>query len=162
MNPSELAATVVAVNRAHAYANQMYAQLVEIFKPMLGTAILKQDGTLLAKVKKLLVPEFPCTPALSVYRHHSDYYLCWMVKTCEGRTGIHPDCQIANYYEIGCYIGNFGSEWEGKGNILVKLSDPPANRTDYTLQEIQEKQQKAKEAKSAYESAKSACYPFGE
>lgn len=73
---NELEAKVKSVNQAHKYANELRPILTELFRPLVGEKVEKADGQLLEKVKKLL-PAFPCTPQLNVYKLASSYSLAW-------------------------------------------------------------------------------------
>lgn len=146
---SILKARVTGVNRAHVYASQLSVTLSEIFRPLVEQKLFKVDGTLLEKYKKLL-PEFPNTVSLHVYKHTSDYSLAWGVKTCEEVEGI------AYYYEVIVYVGNM------LNGVLVDISAPFKGRTDYTPEEITTKRETYCQAKKACDDAQSALYPFGE
>ena len=146
-----LKARVKARNAAHQYGNKIYAELVEIFCPLLGQKILKADGQLLAKIDKLL-PDFPGEPAIHVYRHSSDYTLTWCVKVCEMIEG-EDSCV---YEEATVYVGDLG------GDTLKGIFDPPDFRDDYTVEEIQEKRRIFEAKRKAFENARSDLYPFGE
>lgn len=148
-----LAAKVAAVNAANEAANELRPVLLATFAPFMGQKILKTDGTLLEKVRKI-VPELPGTVALSVYRHSTSYSLVYYVKTCHGY-GEHS----CVYHEAAVYVG------ELDGATLKPL--PPVNpqpnfRTDYTEAEIFDLRQKCKAAKEAARAAESALFPFGE
>lgn len=145
-----LVARVNAVNKANAYGMELHTQLTAIFAPFVGTKIEKVDGTLLAKVKNLL-PPFPSTPALHVYRQTSNYSLVYVVKTCEL---IPPHGCI--YADTSVYIG------EMDVSTLVKLSDKPVFRTDYTVEEVQANRAAYEAAKKLASEAESKLFPFGE
>src|SRR5277367_5628074 len=98
---NRLECEVSATNEANAYANQLHPKLVEIFRPFVGLPILKADGTLLAKVAKLL-PEFPSLPKLHTYKHITTYRLSWVVKTCV--VGEKGDYGAAHYHESNVYV----------------------------------------------------------
>jgi len=149
MTHDDLVAKVAAVNSAHKFANKLWYELTEFFRSYVGQKVLKQDGSLLAKIK---LPELPNTVPVSVYKHTSDYSLAWTVKTCQ-QSGKHH----CVYYETTVYIGDLS-----KG-VLTKLSesyqDPPAYRWNYTIEEVLANQQAAKDAKEAYDEARSKCFP---
>jgi hypothetical protein len=144
-----LAAKVKATNNAHRYAMELHNKLAPIFADLVGHKLTKQDGSLMAKFEKLL-PEFPCTSALHVYRGRSDYSLYWMVKTCEVVNGT------ATYYEIGCYVG------ELRDGVLTKICNRPELRTDYTVEEVEANRKAYEEAAKVADEAKGKLYPFGE
>lgn len=150
-----LSAKVAAVNKANAYALEIYPRLRLVFEPLVGQKILKVDGTLLAKVEKLL-PEFPCSPGLHAYESSSDYSLRWCVKTMESYQSRQSDCQIASYYEADVYIGTL------ENGVLTKLYEPPILRTDFTVGEISNLRAAYEKAKEAAREARSALGPFGE
>lgn len=143
----ELAALVIATNRGHAYANGLYEALRPIFEPLVGTVVCKQDGSLLAKVEKL-VPKLPYETGLSVLRDHTNYSLRWSIKTSETIDGL------AYYRETTVTIG------EKDGLLLSKICPAPVYRADYTLQEILAKRSAVAMAKKVYEDACDECYPF--
>ncbi len=145
----DLAAQVEAVNAANKVAGVLYEKLVPIFTPFVGQKIEKVDGTLLAKIVKLL-PDFNRSPSLTVYKLRSDYSLAWVAKTCVNSGGC------AHYYETTSYIG------EMRDGVLVKIGDPCIRRTDYTAEEVTEKRQIYKAAQEAADKAKGDLYPFME
>lgn len=153
--PTALDAKVAAVNLANKTANETYPILRDIFEPLVGTTINKKDGTLLAKIAKLL-PEFPCTPRLHIYKYSSDYSLVWVAKTCCTAPGMHADCQHAHYHEANIYVGHV------RNGILESLHDAPNLRTDYAVDEILAARERYKIAEQAASEAKSALFPFGE
>ena len=150
MNKNERTeAHVRAVNMANAAAIELYPKLAELFRPLVGTKIEKVDGTLLAKIAMTL-PEFPCTPALHVYKHTSNYSLAWSVKTCVSIPGY------CVYYEATVYVGNM------RNGVLTELSKPFSARTDYTADEVIQKRDVYEKAKQAADDARSDLFPFGE
>ena len=150
-HPNTLKARVKAVNAANDYANKLYPQLVAIFEPLVGEQVLKADGTLLAKYQKLL-PDFPSSNGLHVYKHSSDYSLAWCVKTCEQ---VEDHCTCV-YHEVTVYIGSLS------GKTLKEIDRPFEGKTDYTVADVQAARERYKEAKKAADEAKSALFPFGE
>ena len=152
MRIEELQANIDAQNEAGTYAKQLYAQLLPIFKPLVGTKILKANGSVIAKIK-ISLPEFPCNGRLHVYRFMSGYSLTWIVKACATFRG--PGCWDSSIYrDASVTIGDLD------GATLKDIKEAPDYRTDYTLEEIKDKWSKAEAAEKAYEAAKSACYPF--
>lgn len=149
MRTDRLIPKVAAVNKANAYALELYKKLVPIFEPLVGSMIEKKDGSLLAKVEKLL-PEFKFTPQLHVYKHRSDYSLAWCVKTCEVVAGC------ATYHEVTVYIGDMSN------GVLTKITPPAERRTDYTVEEIVKKREAYEKAKKIADDAKGELFPFGE
>lgn len=151
-HPSALAAKIAAVNAANEAANELRPVLLAAFAPFFGEKILKTDGTLLEKVRKI-VPELPSTTALSVYRHSASYSLVYYVKTCQGY-GAHS----CVYHETPVYIG------ELDGATLKPLAGNPQTdgRTDHSEGEILALREVNAAAKRAASAAASALYPFGE
>jgi hypothetical protein len=157
-NLMKTTARVNAVNRAHAHAKKLYEQLRAIFEPYVGEKVVKQDGTLMAKYAKLL-PEFPVTPRLHVYRHTSDYSLAWTVKTSEPDSGDPNGYHTVTYYEVTVYIGDL------RGGVLTELPDrykPDYLRTDFTVEEVVQKRAEYRRAREVYEKARSEISDFGE
>jgi hypothetical protein len=150
MDNDTLAAKVTAINTANTYANQLYKPLANIFTLFIGDNILKADNTLLKKIETLL-PEFPNTPRLHVYKHSSIYSLVWTVtSSCN-----YSDCSCV-YHEADVYIGHL------KKGILISLYDEDPVRADYTVEEVLAKREIAKKAREAYNKAKSDLGPFSE
>lgn len=145
-----LEALVKAGNRSHKAANELYNQLVPIFRPMIGQKITKADGYLLAKVASQL-PEFPSTPSLQIFRMTSDYSLAWCVKTNEQNSDY-----TCVYVETSVYIGKLD------GDKLVEIIPPARFRDDYTAEEIKTNREAYEEAKERAANALSKLYPFGE
>jgi len=155
---NDLVAKVKAVNMANAYANELLAKLTEFFRPYVGKDILKNDGSLLAKIKGAM-PDFPSDNDMSVYFHTSPYSLAWTVITCVS-SPRQEDYSIAVYHETTVYIGDI------QGKTLTKLcesyQDKPDFRSDYTVEEVLRDREEAKVAKEAYDKAKGKLYLFGE
>ena len=153
MNTREerLRTRIVAVNRANDYGNKLYRELTNIFRPLVGQKILKADGQLLAKYQPLL-PHFPNTPQLHVYRHTSEYSLAWSVKTCE----FMPP-HSCMYHTVTVYVGDL------RGDKLEKLSvNSFEGRTDFTAEEILTKRADYEAAKRIADNARNSLWPFGE
>ena len=151
MSQEALAAKVKAVNQAHTHANQLALLLRTTFEPLVGHQITKCDGTLMAKVKKLM-PAMPNTATLQVYRSTSVYSLAFTVKTCQM---IAQTCTCL-YYEVTFDVGDLDN------GILSQLTGLCHHRTDYTAEEIQGKRDTYQAAKKIYNQAQSDLYPFGE
>ncbi len=146
----KVSAKVNAVNKANAYANDIHGQLVEAFQPFVGTKVLKADGTLTAKVEKML-PAFPHTSALSVYRNRSDYTLTYVVKVCEP-IGDGGSCL---YHEVSVYVGDV------RDGVLTAVAEPVNDRrTNYTVENASLAMEMVRVAEKALSDAKSALYPF--
>ena len=145
-----LAAKVKATNKANAYAMEIHPQLCAVFAPFVGQKIEKVDGSLLAKIAKLM-PKFIDGVPLHVYRYNSNYSLMYVVKTCEM---IPP--HGCTYYEASCYVG------EMRDGVLIKLCDAPKLRTDYTVEEVKANRAAYKAAQQLADDAKGKLHPFGE
>lgn len=148
----ELSAKVEAVNLANKTANEIYPVLADIFRPLIGQNITKNDGTLLARVVKLL-PEFINTHNVTVYGKTSKhgYSLSFTVKTC-----INYGDHTCTYHEVGVYIGNMSN------GVLTGMMDVDIRKTDYTVEEVKRLREAARKAQDAYHEARSACGIFGE
>lgn len=147
---------VKAVNRANDYANKLYVALRAIFEPLVGQQVTKKDGTLLAKIQKLM-PELPSTHNLHVYRYSSEYSLVWVVKTSEpddGSDGSGP--HTVTYHETSVYVADL------KSGVVGRIYDPPNFRTDYKLEDVLALRAKYEQAKKLADDARSALHPFGE
>tara|TARA_Y100000034_G_scaffold136029_1_gene210362 strand:- start:1741 stop:2220 length:480 start_codon:yes stop_codon:yes gene_type:complete len=148
---NHLKARIIARNRAGKRGNEIYAELIEIFRPLVGTKILKVDGGFLQKVAKLL-PEFPYSRGLQIYRHSSDYSLAWCSKACEQIEGA----ECCTYEEVTVYIGSL------KGTTLESLQDAPDFREDFQAAHVEHLRKVYDDAKKAADDARSALFPFGE
>lgn len=149
---NRLAAKVQAVNKANQYATTLYPTLVDIFRPLVGTKIIKADGSLLKKVQAL-VPDFHYSTDLHVYRLSSSYSLAWVVKTCEPIT----EEGTCTYYEATVYVGSLD------GDTLKSIYEHPfREKTDFTVEEIQAARTEYDKARKIAEDLKSALFPFGE
>jgi hypothetical protein len=157
MDESELAAEVSAVNLGNAYANELYPLLRDFFTPLVGTKIVKADGSLLAKLK---LPEFPVNKGrpgqhkdadITTYKYSSDHSLAWVVKVCWPITQYDCTC-----YDLKVYIG------EVRDGVLKEVSArcKSEGRTDYTVEEILGKVKAYEAAKKVADDALRACYPF--
>lgn len=141
-----LAAKVVAQNRAHQIALDIYPKLAAIFSPLVGKTIYKQDG-LLAKIAMQL-PEFNNAPQEMINFVGSQYSLAWRVRTTA------PAGESCVYREITLYIGDV------RNSILTGIVACPSLRTDYTVEEIERKRARYQEMKEAANQAFAELYPF--
>jgi len=149
-----LEAQVEAVNSANKYANEIHAQLVEIFRDFVGKKITKKNGDLLESVSKL-VPVFRQDKNLNVYRQTSSYGLTWVVKTCvfyeENKYGT------CVYHETVVCVGNLNE------HVLTNVydeSDRMFRKTDYDAAFIQSEREKYKILQDQADEVKSNLYPF--
>lgn len=149
MGKHALSAKVIAVNRVHSVANDLYPKLVEVFKPYVGCKLFKATGGFLKKIEDI-VPSFDI-PKMQVYRHNSEYNIAWTVKTSE-----QDGDSTSLYYSTTVYIGNISN------GVLTDIMSREDCRTDFTVEEVEEKQRLLKEAYKAYDKAKSALFPFEE
>jgi len=149
-----LEAKVKAVNNCHTYAMELYDKLVPVFTPLVGQKILKADGSLLAKVEKLL-PQLESHPVVHIWRNPSNYTLNWTVKTCE--LFGHKDIASCTYYETSVYVGGLVH-----GDTLKDITAKQDLRNDYVAEVIQWHREVFKEAQKKADEAKSALWPFGE
>jgi len=142
---SYLAAKVEAVNKANAYANNLYKTLVEILQPYLEKKVVKIDGTLVASladdIRALNLPNDSQMQVLC--SHYRTYSLSWDVRMSY-RTGDWG----CDYYTASVYVGKISDR------ILVEVCDKaPTHRTDITVTEIQEKRKKYEELKAIADKA---------
>jgi hypothetical protein len=149
MGKYALTAKVIAVNRVHLIANELYPKLVAAFQPYVGQRIFKADGTLLKKIVEI-VPSVDM-PNMHNYRINSGYNLAWSIKTSQQDSDT-----TCLYYEVGLYIANISI------GVLTDIMAPEVRRTDYTVAEVKEKQRVLREASDAFNRAKSALNPFEE
>ena len=151
VNRPVLEARVRGVNRANAFANELYPKLVALFTPLIGQKILKADGTLLAKIQKqvddlgVLGRHEP-----HVYRYNSPYSLVYTVKTCEDCNGH------AYYYETSVYVAHLDN------GVLTGLYDQDLRQTNYSADKVIAAREAYEKAKKAADEAQSALHPFGE
>ncbi|MAG28105.1 hypothetical protein CMI47_21475 [Candidatus Pacearchaeota archaeon] len=158
-NPkAQLAARIVARNRANEVANQLYAEIIGIFRPLVGQKIVKVDGSLLGKIKDQLPKwDFPDDkfpkPTVMVYKGSSTYTLSFTVKTCAQVIG--EGC--CTYEECTVYVCDLDGQ-----NVGERIYDPPNARTDFTADEVNRLREEYKTKKKAADEAHSALHPFGE
>jgi len=148
---AKLKAKVVVVNRANACANHLHGILLEIFTPLVGTKILKADGSFTKAVEKLL-PVLPNTRELSVSKLPTIYTLDFVIHSCEP---VQGDITFVRH-ETSFYIGNID-----KGRTLVKISSPVTPHPAYTVAEIIERRDAYKRLQEAADHIKSTLSPFG-
>jgi hypothetical protein len=149
MQKYALTAKVIAVNRVHLIANELYPKLAKAFEPFVGEKILKADGSFLKKIAAI-VPSVDI-PNMHNYRINSAYNLAWEIKTSQ------KDSDSGSlYYSVGLYIANMSN------GVLVDIMKPEVRRTDYTVAEVIERQKVLREATDALNRAKSALNPFDE
>lgn len=152
MADEKLVAKVKAVNRANEEASKMFPLLAESLKPFLGKQVIKKEGGLLEKVKKVL-PALPNDVRLQVFRHTLSCSLAWTVKTCEMIGQTHT----CLYHEVTVYVGELDR------GVLVRFESHPFNgRTDYTAEEVESLRAQYAAAKKLADIARNNLHPFGE
>ena len=155
-----LEARVAAVNMANAYSNELWEKLHNAFEPLVGTKILKADGSFTAKVKEMVDRlEIHSDNVVHVYRGHSEYSLYFTVRSCQGsKSGrVGDDYNHSNSHETSVYIGNLN------GQILKDVGyDCPNNLTNHTVENVKSLRERHAIAKKAASDAESALFPFGE
>jgi hypothetical protein len=144
---------VAAVNAANQYAADLYAVAAEAFRPLVGKKILKADNSLMEKFKKLL-PTLPYGPRLSVWQYHSEYNLVFMIRTREDEFDGEGRSVASASYERAVYVGRV------KEGVLTHFMDAPADRSDWTAEEVQERQETIRKAEAAVHEARSTIIPF--
>lgn len=159
MSSGRLVAKVKAVNQANAYAPKLYAMMAEVFRPYVGMAILKKDGSFIKAIADKLpalptkMPEWGKLNDVMVTRHtNNPYALVWHIQ------GSHQDTEAGGtlYHTTTVVVGAMN------GQILQELHPPTDLRSDYTPEEIEAKRDAVKAARRALDIATSALYPFGE
>ena len=156
-----LEAKVEAVNLANRTAAWLQKAMQEVFSPLVGQVILKRDGSLLAKVKKLVdrVVDVPHDPRVHWYFMRSKYSVGWGVKACVS------DSRHAHYHDVPAYVGHLASTGTGFGEqrvVLETLASPLEARADWTVGEVVANRLKYRMAEQAYRDAQSGLGPFGE
>jgi hypothetical protein len=150
MSNRRLEAKVKAVNRANKLGLEVYQLLAPVFVDLVGTKILKADGSLLQKIENRL-PTLTNDRRTRVSRSPSRYVLAWNVQTNE------PESEFTvTYHEVTVYVGDVD------GDALKAIRDYTPSRTDWTVAEVLEGRRKIKEAKEALSVAEASVYPFGE
>jgi hypothetical protein len=148
---------VKGVNKANAYANELFPRLKEAFAPFVGKPIKTKAGAATAKVSAMVEKlNLPNNNGLQVYKHLTDYYAYFYVKTCVTYEGIDGGYGCF-YYEVGVPIGPVDH------GILTALESRPFScKADYKASDIEAARVKFKEAEKLADEAKSALHPFGE
>jgi hypothetical protein len=146
---AELEANITATNNANDAANKLQDRLLPIFAPLVGQNLFKVDGSLLAKIAKL-VPDLPYTDRLRYHREGSSYVLSWTVTASENYGDSY-----CTYARASARIGLL------ENGVLTSLIGPMNLKTDYQLAEVLAARETAKEAERVFNAAKGACDPFG-
>jgi hypothetical protein len=152
MNETELAVKIAARNEVNRLAMEWHRKITQFFAKHMLQRVVKNDGSLLSKVKLEFEETFgplPCLPKENVYQVKSIYGLTWICKVCK----IHKNfCQ---YEEQVIYIG------ELKNNVLMQINKSPLIlKTDWTVAGVLEAQRRTKAAHAAYMEAQAECGPF--
>lgn len=154
--PNALAAKIAAQNEANKAAIELYSKAVEPLKAFVGQKILKVDGTLLEKVKKVL-PELVNTNEFrAYYTTGGGYSLRIAITVNKSSPSRRSDCQLAQYQESSAYLAGL------RDGVLVKLYDAPQLRADFTEEEILMARKDLEYAKKAMSVAQSKLCGFGE
>jgi hypothetical protein len=151
MTQQVLAAKVEAINSCHKRANELYEELVPIFRPLIGQKMFKNDGSLLAKVEKLL-PPMPYGSALQVFFVKGFNRVAFCVKTC-----VSYDSCSCVYHDVVVYVG-----FTNEDGILKEIADKDDRKADWTVDGIVNQRAKVKSLKDQYEAEKGLLGSFGE
>lgn len=144
-----LAAKVRGQNKVNAAANEYEKQLIEAFRPFVGSKILTHSG-LAARVKPH-IPEAP-KEVFRAWRSASNYSLYYEMDVTE-QVGEHGCC----YCNATAYVGDLD------GYKLKSVGEPQKpRRTDYTVEEIREKRKALQTARDAMRKIESELATFGE
>ncbi len=138
-----IAAQVEARNLANQAVNDVYARLADFFRPFIGKQVTKKDGSLLAKIEKML-PVLDIPSRVSVYLNRSDYSLCWTCKAC---VSIQDDHGCV-YDEQTSYVGKLS---EG---VLTEIQEVEARETDWTTEKLGERIANVERLRNEYQQAK--------
>ncbi len=143
-----LAAKVAGQNKVNAAANEYERQLIEAFRPFIGTKILTHDG-----IAKRVKPHIPAAPAgVRVWRAGGTYSLYYEMDVSE-LTGEYGCC----YCKATAYVGQL------KGYDLESVGEPQKpRRTDWTVEEVRAKRKALSDARDAMSAAQSQLGNFGE
>jgi hypothetical protein len=146
----ELAIAIDARNAVNAYANDGKRQLLEFFRPLVGKQIIKNDKSLLDRVKKQM-PKLPWTMDRHCHHQTSEYMLYFEFFVRVDRNG-------QSYSETqGIRVGQIANQ------ILVSVNeDDEPFVTDYNVDVIRELRRLAREAEKVASEAKGKCCPFEE
>lgn len=147
----EVEAKCKAMNKANQYGIELYEKLVAIFKPLVGQKIEKADGTLLAKIQKL-IPELPCEPFFRAYKKSSNYSLFWGIYVSE--PVIDDERNSYLNHEVSLYIGDM------RDAVLMEIRDAHDRRTDYNADEVMALIADQELKKKAYEDVRNQLYKF--
>lgn len=144
-----LTAKVKGQNKVNAAANEYEKQLIEAFRPFVGSKILTHGG-LAARVK----PQIPEAPkGVRAWRSSSNYSVYYEMDVCEHFENGDGCC----YCKATAYVGNLD------GYNLQNVGEPQKpRRTDYTVEEIRDKRKALREARDAMRKIESELATFGE
>ena len=150
---TKLEARVRGVNRANAFANDLYNRFVEVLTPFKGQKIFLASGGLAVKVKAAIASlELPNTVNLHVYISTISHYdLVYVVKTCEQQDSY------VTYYETSLYVAHLE-----RGVHMGEFYPAPNFKTDHTADGVTKARADFDVARKAFETARSNLFPFGE
>lgn len=144
---SKLSSKVIAVNRANSYANEIYVKLSKVLEPFIGKKVENRSGSLVVKLCDAIDSlELNNTHGLRVSRTPDEYNLYWRVYASE----------VEYSHTADVYVGVL------QDGILVRLSEAPGHRADYTVDEVVKLREDFFEKRKAYEVARNAIDEFGE
>jgi hypothetical protein len=150
----DLDARVKAVNIANAAANEWTPRLRNLFRPLLGTKVLKADGTFIAKVKAML-PELPYRHDLRISRSGMGSFLSWVAYASVSCHGCSESAEAL------IPVGSFGNGWDNQADVLVTLYDEEFTlRTDWTAAELRALKVEYKAAEEQLEAVRRKLSPF--
>jgi len=141
MSDRKLAAQVIARNRCNTVANELYEQMIAIFRPLIASKVCLKSGEFTKKVRRLLPPnDYPDEQPLLVRYYRVDpvlHFRVWpkveskgsvnfMVEACapDGAGGI-----------VSQFCGVFITDLVD-GVVQIGFRSPPRGRTDWTVEDI--------------------------
>lgn len=157
---NELTAQVAAVNRACAYAPELHAALVLIFRPFLGKKVIKADRTLTKQAAAAVACFVRHDRGMSVSHDTSDYWLYFRILASEfyAFDGDRSGCGSSASYCCPVCVGKL----EDGCLVTINSEEPKPGRSDWTVPEVQELQRAVRLAREALRTAESNLFPFKE
>ena len=152
MKNAKLAARIKAVNAANRAANAGAIIIADALNDLVGTKITKNDGTLMASVKKRInLSDLERGIHQILHDRQLTSTLCWTFKACESIEGT-SQCL---YHDATVYAGVL------ENGFLVSLNDLDFYRENWTANEVVEKRTRYKELQREADVFRSELSDFG-
>jgi hypothetical protein len=137
------------INETNYHVNQYMLQLIDFFKPLVGTKILKKSNQFMQSIEdKLKILNLPYNDNLRISLKTDEYNL-FLITYSRISLQRSNDLNLIISHQTETHIGNISQQ------VLTSIKDCQFKRTDYSINELIENQQKIKQLQQQIDVIKS-------